>query len=77
MVCETAKKSYLDRYARNMSSYKIVHAHPIHQCFRSHLHTAEHASTNAANYNEHIMSLYQALDYSHNPTKTKVFYCTT
>jgi hypothetical protein len=45
--------------------------------FRSHLHTPEHASTNAANYNEHVMSLYQLLDYSHNPTKTKLFYCTT
>jgi len=77
MVCGTEKKSYLDRYARSMSSHKTAHAHSIHKGFRSHLQAPEHASTNAANYNEHIMSLYQALDYSYNPMKTKLYYCST
>lgn len=71
-----AKKSFLDRYALSTNSSNIVHAHSIPQSFRPHLHTPEHASTNFANYNEHILSLYEASDYSHNPTKTKLFYCT-
>jgi len=60
-----------------MSHLKIIIANSIPQGFRSHLHTPEHVSTNVANYNEHIMSLYEALHYSYSPTKKKLYYCTT